>query len=425
MIISLIALLAIPADYVSLDFGGGAYISLMRVMILAALFVGATKLSVLWASSLQILKQTNRYLLLFILLVLFSLLWTINFGYTFSGLYRFLAFLGIGTAFCTSKWDNEKLPKLLIAGTSIITVGSIIFVFFAPDIGIEQSVFGERIQFELLGSWKGITFQKNTLGVVAAIGFVVSYWEVARGTRRSVLVIAALAASLICLLKSRSSTSIIAALFSAILIQLMITLPAIKNRGVARLLIYGTAGTMVIYSLAILNLVPGLSSVIGLVVASVGKDMSFSGRTAIWEIMSSEVAKHPILGTGYHAYWTGSVYPAPSAIFKIRLYFYPSEAHNGYLDILNELGIAGLFTLLGFIYSYLKSCITTVKLDRSRAALYSGIIFMQIIGNLTESYWMNTNTSACFVMILSTLDMARYLHAKQSEAAVNPEQVRR
>mgnify|MGYP006137444093 CR=1 FL=1 len=79
-----------------------------------------------------------------------------------------------------------------------------------------------------------------------------------------------------------------------------------------------------------------------------GKDLTFTGRTDIWDILVEHIKLNPYLGTGYGAYWTGPVAGSLSNEFMLRLHFYPGSAHNGYLEILNDLGVLFLRHAAGY-----------------------------------------------------------------------------
>ncbi|NDI08743.1 MAG: S1 RNA-binding domain-containing protein [Actinobacteria bacterium] len=143
-----------------------------------------------------------------------------------------------------------------------------------------------------------------------------------------------------------------------------------------------------------------------------GKDMTFSGRTTIWAIMKDEIFKHPLLGIGYASFWLGPDFPSPAFIFKIRMYIYPGEAHNGYLEVMNELGSVGIFALIGYLFEYIKQSVRLLQFDRRKAALYIAMLFSQLIANMSEAYWWNIASVQFFVITLVTFDMACTLRQK-------------
>ena len=92
------------------------------------------------------------------------------------------------------------------------------------------------------------------------------------------------------------------------------------------------------------------------------------------------------------------------------MYFYPSEAHNGYLEIVNDLGFVGLACLLGYLLIWVRQSLWLMKFDRAQAVLFLAIFFQQAITNLSESTWLAINSAfAIAVVTLATFALARAL----------------
>jgi exopolysaccharide production protein ExoQ len=83
----------------------------------------------------------------------------------------------------------------------------------------------------------------------------------------------------------------------------------------------------------------------------VGRDATLTGRTAIWEQVWIAIWKRPWLGYGFSAFWRGT--KGASFEVVVALKFVLFHAHNGFLEIWLELGLAGLFL---FALSYRKAC---------------------------------------------------------------------
>jgi O-antigen ligase len=73
---------------------------------------------------------------------------------------------------------------------------------------------------------------------------------------------------------------------------------------------------------------------------ALGKDPSLTGRTDIWAGLLRQSAKRPLTGYGYGVFWTLDSVPA-NWIRKETGWLVPS-AHNGWLDILAQLGWIGV-----------------------------------------------------------------------------------
>jgi O-antigen ligase len=87
------------------------------------------------------------------------------------------------------------------------------------------------------------------------------------------------------------------------------------------------------------------------VVGTSGKDLTFNGRSDPWQLVISKVLERPWLGYGFSGFWTSN------AAFKLRAtYDWASNAHNGFLELLLELGFLGFFIFAaGFVQFFVMA----------------------------------------------------------------------
>jgi O-antigen ligase len=350
----------------------------------------------------KLLRQINPYLLIFYLLVAASILWSIEPAVTVKRLVTATTVLVDAIALTVATWQPSRFQTVLRPVLTMLMLASIAFVISNPLLAIHQSD-----QPELAGAWHGLMAQKNAFGSMSAMAFLL--WFHGYLTRETPSWLAALGAGIAawCLFNSRSSTSIMATAFAAILMLMMLRSPP----GLKRYLPYLIAvfvSALLVYSLAVLNLLPGSGTLLSPIVAMTGKDLTFSGRTAIWAIMNEHIAQRPLLGSGYGAYWLQQP-DSPSMVMLQRLYFYPTEAHNGYLDVIDDLGMVGGLCLLGYLIAFLRQGLRLFAVMRPQGALYLTLLFMQLIGNLSESRWFNCLEFNFVIMTIATVAMARTL----------------
>jgi exopolysaccharide production protein ExoQ len=375
-----------------------------RVLKVALLAAGLVLL--IWRRSfaLALAREVNKFFIAFVLLVLLSTAWSIEPGYTMT---RFLALITIclvcGGCVMVG-WYDRRFQEILRSFFTALMIGSLIFAILWPDLGKEH---GTSISLE--GAWRGVFGQKNGLGHAASITVFlwvhalltkeVKFWRFAVG----------FGAAASCLYLSHSSTSMFSALFSIMLLLLLLEGPKRKRRYMAVIVAVFVA-TILLYSLAVLNIIPGLDFLLQPIIGVTGKDATFSGRTQIWAVIREHIKLHPLLGTGYGAYWIGPVPRSPSFVFISRKSnFYPSVAHNGYLDILNDLGYVGLLCLLGFLVVFLRQSLALLKINYAQATLYLALLFEELINNLTESDWLSSNAFSMPIVTLATFALARAL----------------
>ena len=404
--------------------GGDLPVSISPLLLTAGLLFGIRAFFGQHARAKQLLSATNRYLLAFLLLATLSVIWS-GFPLTTAyRLYRLYAMFAICFYFSMDSWKAAKFTEAVKPALLFLTLGSIVYYFISPEGAVQESVINGMVQPELVGAWRGITLHKNTLGSLASVAVIVFFHSLYTGSGKKIWNIVGLICALICLINARSSTSIFAALFSVSLILLVLKSFTIKKRRNIKILATTLVVFFLIYSLGVLNIVPGLSAIIEPMVAMTGKDMTFSGRTRIWAIMKDEIVQHPILGAGYAAFWMAPDPMSPSNIFKIRMYIDPGEAHNGYVDVINELGIVGIVALFGYIFAFLRQAIQLLEFDRKKATLFIGLLFAELIANMSEAHWWNLANVNFYIMTLATFDLGRALLEAQRAKAIQNSRAR-
>jgi O-antigen ligase len=134
--------------------------------------------------------------------------------------------------------------------------------------------------------------------------------------------------------------------------------------------------------------------------------------------VNEHIAQSPFLGSGYGAYWVGSVFSSPSYEMIRRLNFYPTEGHNGYLDVINDLGMVGGFVLLGYLLTYLRQALRLYATVRTQGALYLALMFQQLVANLSESRWFNVLSIEFVIVTLATVSMGRILMQQRQNRSI-------
>lgn len=346
--------------------------------------------------------RTNPGLMAMLATALVSTAWSIAPAQTVLRLVSLLSFFLTCLGFGLASWHPRRFQQVLLPPLMLILVGSLLLGLVDRNLVIEASD-----QYELKNSWHGLTHGKNELGMTAGMSFIIcSQLALSVKRLRPVWALAALA-SITCLILSRSNTSLFASLLAALSMTVLMLSKSLTRRWANRLV--GMAGTLIVlYELAIQNLIPGLSFILSPITFLTGKDTTFSSRTTIWRVVKEHIAQRPIFGTGYGAYWIGPLPESPSYIFLSIMWLYPTETHNGYLEIINDLGFFGLGCLIVFIYYYLRNAIRLMQIDRQQGALFVALLLFELVVNLSESDWFSrSNTFA--IIFLATICMGRAL----------------
>jgi exopolysaccharide production protein ExoQ len=349
----------------------------------------------------NLLIRTNRFFVFFLILAPLSYLWSISPSDTLA---RYVTVLSVATvcmAFCLYGWQRERFQSILRSYLAVMLVGSLLFGLLSPDVGIEHG------QGTLKDAWRGLTVQKNQFGQLAGFGVVfwLHGWLAHEVKAWKMLIFGG--AAVTCVVLSHSSASLLSATFSAIFLVMLMRSPP-QLRRYMPYIVGAFAGLVLVYALAVLRLVPGLDIVLRPITLLTGKDATFSNRSVIWEIIEEHIRENPFFGTGYGAYWIGPVPASPSFSFLSRMGFYPFESHNGYLEIINDLGTIGLLCLFGYIITFVHSSVRLMRTDRYQGALFLGLFFFQAVMNLSESSWLTVNSAFIFtIMTFATFALAQ------------------
>jgi O-antigen ligase len=383
---------------------------LMRTMKLALLAVGLIIIALRSAAAQRLLAQVNRFFIAFLFLVPASYLWSISRPDTLARFISISSIVAIATAFCLAGWHPRRFQVVVRWVITALLAGSVVLYLTNPDLAVEHG------DGTLKDAWHGLLSQKNAFGMISSMGVI--FWLHAMLARDAGLIrgLAGVTLALTCLLHSRSSTSILATSLSCFLL-LLCARPPRALRPYLPYLVGGLVVVVLVYALCLLRLLPGLGILLSPVTHLTGKDMTFSNRSEIWRIIKDHIQLSPLIGSGYGAYWIGPVPRSPSYTFLWQMWFYPTESHNGYLEITNDLGFVGLTVLFGYLLQFTRQALDVLVVNRTQGALFIALFFQQAILNLSESCWLEINSGPILpIMTLATMTLARTLLEQRQEA---------
>jgi len=404
----LVIMMIVPEgfDYASLNtnYAPMAGSKISRMLWLALLSLSA--LFLVWRISLAwvLLRTLNPFLLVLAGLAVASVAWSIEPSLTLRRSVRMATFILTAIAFVLMAWHARRYQNVVRPIITLMLLGSIIFGLVLPSLAIHTESAPE-----LLGAWRGLATHKNGLGALASFGVI--FWFHAWLTKevRTLPALAGIGIAGACLLLSRSSTALMATIFVMFFLLMLLRSSANLRPYMPFIVALFLIGVL-LYTLVLLNLLPGQGTLLQPIAALTGKDTSFTGRTAIWELLSTHISASPVLGSGYGAYWVGPVETSPSYEFIRRMQgFYPGSAHNGYLEILNDLGWVGLLCLIAYLFNYVLQSLRLFAVDRNQAALYLALLVQQGITNLSETHWFSVLSIDFVIMALATTALARNL----------------
>ena len=155
----------------------------------------------------------------------------------------------------------------------------------------------------------------------------------------------------------------------------------------------------------------------GILTAIFGKDVTFTGRTDIWEYMFKEIQRHIVLGTGFQGFWTQEN-PRVILLYK-EFVWLPNESHNGYIDVLNELGIVGFGLFIMMIINYF------VNLYKHKSySVWIWFVIIAIITNLQETTFLGSSRLNFSMVIFAYFALFVDAYRRNIVALSNEEEIK-
>jgi O-antigen ligase len=247
------------------------------------------------------------------------------------------------------------------------------------------------------GSWRGVFGTKNELGRMAVFGGTA--WAVRLvmkdvSHRRGLLALALFAAAGI------GSGSRTALGVSGLMIVAMSLAALFVHTEPAWVAVKG----LVLSAIALIAV--ALATSLTLLLHVVGSDYTLTGRIGIWGAVIDAIRVHPWLGYGFGAFWRG-IYGPSLAVFR-QAQTNPPHSHNGFLDLLLNLGVAGLLALLVAYGTALGRAVKQLQRGTGSARLYPFVFLcLFLLYNLTESSLVDRRSLEWIVFVAVAAGLVR------------------
>lgn len=333
------------------------------------------------------LLRGNWLLILVLLYALISCLWSPVPFISFKRWFQFLGISLVGLAAVSSSLSLKPLISVLRFFTAISMTLSFFLTLIHPS-----SPF-----IMMSGNWNGLFNHKNALGAACALSLAVWLPAILERTnkmeRRAGFFVVTI--SLMLLVLSRSATAVGTSMFLSLVFFVIVLKVPIPLK-----VILFPIPILLVYSL-IVNLTPYSPS--EFIIISFGRDTTFSGRTGLWETMIDSVHEHPYFGVGYNGFWTGEF--GFSSFFTHNLTWGMNQAHNGYLDVMNELGLIGLVLFLALLLQALVRGVLAYKHHKEVGLVLLLIVVTAILGNVMETTFCRLISPTWLVFLIAVVAM--------------------
>ncbi|MEL6458838.1 MAG: O-antigen ligase family protein [Cyanobacteria bacterium J06621_15] len=400
ILITVGALAIKPAIEVSqTPLGGAAVDKLLNALSYLILFCLITYY---WKGFLYVSSKSMLQILLLIL-ILFSILWSADMASSIN-LIRGLVRIYLLAIYLAMRYTFKEQIRLIAFALGVTAVLSIIFPLM-------PGFTGKHITPELAGSWSGIFGHKNELGYMMAWSSGTFLHLALSETKYRYLRLGLFALSVCLIILSRSTTSLM------ILLTMISLLPLYKlsTNNNYKLQI-------IMISFVLMLLVTGSVLIFGnaeSIVGASGKDLTFSGRTDLWEPVLTKVLDRPLFGYGFAGFWN-----SPLASNLRLTYEWASNSHNGFLEIMLDLGLGGfLIFAAGFIRFFYMSLYRVVSIAKKpEDYLPMQIIAILIIVNISEARLLTPSWN-WFMYLTTSLTLTMEYHRMKREASLSLAQV--
>jgi exopolysaccharide production protein ExoQ len=330
-----------------------------------------------------------KMLTLLALLTILSAFWSQN---PVRSAYNGLFYL-IGTLFAfylVLKFEPKQIMNLvMLTGASVCILGWVLVVF-PPHIGLYNA------DVRTVGSWRGIfpdrTSAAKCLTFLLSPALIFGYER--RFTYRRLAYILLVGTSIV-------MAHAVTALFIGFVYTLFMAVLYLARRLERRTaLVLGLVGIPTC-ALVIGGCLPYVSDLL----AFFGRDLTLTGRTALWKGIVQAIYKRPIQGYGYYAFWQGL--NGESAKLIVASHWVFGYAHNGMLEILLQLGLVGLIVFLVTLFQAIQNARICFARGRSIAVeWYTGILFLTLLYNIDEATVLFPNDLQSILYVLACCGLA-------------------
>ncbi len=129
-------------------------------------------------------------------------------------------------------------------------------------------------------------------------------------------------------------------------------------------------------------------------------DTTFTGRTEIWAFMWGHIENAPWLGHGFRGFWSlGSASPKHGS--EIEFIRTIGSGHNGYLDIILDLGLVGFGLLMAAMFAMVSVAVKFELRPISKSLLYLSVLIFVLGRNMMESVilWSTFFDNLSFLLV--------------------------
>lgn len=334
----------------------------------------------------------NIWLILILGFMLFSILWSDIPFISFKRWSRELIAIVMAFLVLTERNPVRAVGSVFRRLVYIYIPFSLLLIKYFPDYGV---FYGRH---DGMAMWVGVTLHKQGLGMLCSLSVFFLIWSLVtrwRGhnfvsTRGQILGEVFIIIITIWLLtaggEGKTSATAIGSLCIGIIMFFYLLWMKRYGKTIGAVTLMAIIAGVIIFGIITVMF---NGSTMGLFTSSFSRDNTLTGRTDIWAAILPIAMESPIWGCGIGGFWIPS---------RIEIYGI-TECHNGYLELILELGFIGILLFSFFMLSCCRKAVKELDHDFDSACFGICFLLMTVIHNVTESS-LNTFTSQLMTVIL-------------------------
>lgn len=345
---------------------GGAFLRFMWLPIYVLTFFALARH---WRNVLAAVRRSPLLIGISVLAIL-SALWSLDPGTSLRRGVAVFATTAFGV-YLASAFSWKELLRLFGLTWIILGVGSFLTGALIPGFGVMHEIHP--------GAWRGLWFEKNQMGGYFARSAILFAFLFLMDKDWRKVWIGGFLLSLALVLLSTSKTSLLGLTLGLSILGGWLWMRTNRFLAIASLwLIF----TVMLLGIVILLVMPET------VAALIGRDLTLTGRTDIWEVLLRVLEERPLFGFGYGTFWAENSPPAMQV--RAETEWEVPTAHNGLLEVMLAVGRVGATM---FVLDYIINlCRALFSVHHRPTAVYGfAYLTVFVLFSISESVMLNQN----------------------------------
>jgi O-antigen ligase len=295
----------------------------------------------------------------------------------------------------------QSIARVLTISLIILITSSIAVSLAVPDYGIAD------------GAWKGVTGNRNSLAMMAALAMVFFLVQLLYGRIDWRYGLAFAGSSLFVVMMTGSATSTVAVAVGSLVVVLFQFSKELhlRPRMLAAVLLLAVALGAIGLVLAVRAQHDVMASGVPLyaleqVTSSLARDVTLTGRTRLWDGSLKIIAERPWIGYGFDIVWGfgDRTYLPHVAATAAPV----SNAHNGFLDVATQIGLPAALTAVLMVVRAWFVAASAFQRERSWFELLAiGFLFTFMVINVSEAILFVARDTPWMLFVAMTVGLER------------------